>query len=60
MEGGKTESGRERVPEFTSERDERMKMLVNSCINNNRIVIEGGKTESGREFQSLPVKGMKE
>ena len=23
---------RQRVPEFTSERDERMKMLVNSCI----------------------------
>ena len=30
MESGKTESGR--VPEFTSERDEGMKMLVNSCI----------------------------
>ena len=31
-EGGKTEAGREFHAEFTSERDERMKMLVNSCI----------------------------
>ena len=44
---------RQRVPEFFSEMDERAKILVNSCIS------EVDK-ESGREFQSLPVKGMKE
>ena len=52
---------RKRVPEYTSERDERVKILVNSCSRKvDRIVMEGGKTESGREFQSIPVKGMKE
>ncbi len=38
--GGHTES--ERVPEFTSEREERMKMLVNSCISEvGRIGMKG-------------------
>ena len=32
MEGGKTESDWQRDPEFTSERDERMKILVNFCF----------------------------
>ena len=28
-------------------------MLVNSCISDDRIVMEGGNTESGREFHSF-------
>ena len=59
IEGGKTESSR--VPEFSNERDERVKILVNFCISKvDRTVMEGRRTESGREFPSLLVKGLKE
>ena len=32
VDGSKSSRFRKRVPEFTSERDEGMKILVNSCI----------------------------
>ena len=40
---------RERVPEFTRERDERLRILVNSCIREDRIVAKGrGKSRAAR------------
>ena len=42
---------RKRVPEFTSERDERVKILVNSCIS---------KVEKQNQAESSRVLGMKD